>query len=60
MNESLLTYLGYEKEEELLGREFELLLGISAQLNFYSILYPKIQLEGLCQEIYLSLRKKDG
>ncbi|SFN26475.1 sensor domain-containing diguanylate cyclase [Proteiniclasticum ruminis] len=60
VNQSLLALLGYEKEEELLGREFELLLSTSAQFYFYSMLYPKIQLEGYCQEIYLSLRKKDG
>ncbi|WP_312460688.1 sensor domain-containing diguanylate cyclase [Proteiniclasticum sp.] len=60
LNQSLLALLGYEKEEELRGREFELLLGTSAQFYYYSILYPKIQMEGFCQEIYLSLRKKDG
>lgn len=60
VNQSLLALLGFEKEEELLGREFELLLRSSAQFFFYSMLYPKIQLEGYCQEIYLSLRNKDG
>ena len=38
LNQSLLALLGYEKEEELRGREFELLLGTSAQFYYYSIL----------------------
>lgn len=60
INNTLLFLTGYEKKEELLGESLDLLMDASAQFYYYAAVYPQMEMEGECQEIYLTLKRKDA
>lgn len=53
VNSTLLAMTGYEKKEDLL-------MDASAQFYYYAAVYPQMEMEGACQEIYLTLKRKDA
>ncbi|WP_336775822.1 sensor domain-containing diguanylate cyclase [Paenibacillus sp. MMO-58] len=59
VNQTLLTMLGYDREE-LLERHIESTMSVANKMFFHTYFYPYIQLYGQVNEMYLSLRTKEG
>ncbi|MTJ46759.1 PAS domain-containing protein, partial [Dolichospermum sp. UHCC 0259] len=59
VNATLLELLGY-KLDELLGRKIELILPIAGRIFYQTHFFPLLKLHGKTEEIYFSLRSKQG
>ncbi|MDA0767558.1 MAG: HAMP domain-containing sensor histidine kinase [Verrucomicrobia bacterium] len=59
VNECFAEWLGYPAGD-LLGKSFGTLLTGGGQLYFQSLCLPILKLEGTMEEVYLSLRTKEG
>jgi PAS domain S-box-containing protein len=59
INATLLGWLGYESEE-LTGRHIETLMGRGARIFYQTHFFPALKLHGKAEEIYFSLRHKNG
>jgi len=59
VNATLLGWLGYE-EGEVAGRHFETLLPPGGRLFYQSYFFPLLKLRDRAEEVYLSLRARDG
>lgn len=58
MNQTLLTMLGYERDE-LIGQHIESTMSVSNKVFFHTYFYPYIQLYGHVDEMYFSFRTRD-
>jgi PAS domain S-box-containing protein len=58
-NRTLAHLLGYEPDE-LTGRHFELLLGVGGKIFYQTHFFPILKLKGEVEEVYLSLRTREG
>lgn len=59
VNATLLGWLGYE-EGELSGRHFETLLPAGGRIFYQTHFFPLLKLHGRAEEVYLSLRTREG
>ncbi len=59
INATLLGWLGYEAGE-LRGRHFETLLPAGGRIFYQSYFFPLLKLQDRAEEVYLSLRARDG
>lgn len=59
VNATLLGWLGYEREE-VEGRHFETLLPPGGRIFYQSYFFPLLKLRDRAEEVYLSLRARDG
>lgn len=59
VNATLLGWLGYE-EEELMGQHFETLLPAGGRIFYQTHFFPLLKLQGRAEEVYLSLRAREG
>lgn len=59
VNATLLGWLGYEAGE-LTGRHFETLLPAGGRIFYQSYFFPLLKLQDRAEEVYLSLRARDG
>jgi PAS domain S-box-containing protein len=59
VNATLLGWLGYA-EGELAGRHFETLLPPGGRIFYQSYFFPLLKLQDRAEEVYLSLRARDG
>ena len=59
INSTLLELLGYEADS-LLGRKFELILPMASRIFYQTHFFPLLKLHGKIEEIYFSLRAKQG
>ncbi|HKR00241.1 MAG TPA: ATP-binding protein [Pyrinomonadaceae bacterium] len=59
VNATLLDSLGYD-QNELLGRHVESILPVASRIFYQTHFFPLLKLHGKAEEIYLSLRAKDG
>lgn len=59
INATLLDALGYELSE-LQGRHIESVLPVGARIFYQTHLFPLLKLHGKVEEVYFSLRAKDG
>jgi PAS domain S-box-containing protein len=59
VNATLLGWLGYG-EDELTGRHFETLLPPGGRIFYQTHFFPLLKLHGRAEEVYLSLRARDG
>ena len=58
-NQTLAHLLGYEPEQ-LHGRQFELILGVGGKIFYHTHFFPILKLQGEVEEVYLSLRTREG
>lgn len=58
-NTTLAQLLGYEPDE-LVGRHFELILGVGGKIFYQTHFFPILKLKGEVEEVYLSLRTREG
>ena len=58
-NLTLAHLLGYEAAD-LVGRHFELILGVGGKIFYQTHFFPILKLKGEVEEVYLSLRTRDG
>ncbi len=58
-NKILCKYLGYTRDE-LIGRKLEAIFTLSTRIFQQTHLYPLLQLKGLADEIYITLRTKEN
>ena len=58
-NLTLAHLLGYEPKD-LAGRQFELILGVGGKIFYHTHFFPILKLQGEVEEVYLSLRTRDG
>ncbi len=58
-NATLLALLGYERDE-LLGLHVEKLLPVASRIFYQTHLFPLLKLHDHVEEVYFSLRAKDG
>ena len=58
-NEALCQAVGYSKEE-LIGRKLASIFTLSTRLFQQTHIYPLLQLKGLAEEIYITLKHKSG
>src|ERR1044071_691565 len=58
-NSTLLGLLGYEAGE-LKGRHLESLLPVASRIFYQTHLFPLLRLHDRVEEVYFSLRSKDG
>jgi sigma-B regulation protein RsbU (phosphoserine phosphatase) len=58
-NEALCHYLGYTNGE-LIGQKLEQIFTLSTRIFQQTHFYPLLQLNGLAEEIYITLKRKDG
>jgi PAS domain S-box-containing protein len=58
-NDALSELLGYERGE-LLGRHFESVLPVASRIFYQTHLFPLLRLHGRVEEVYFSLRARDG
>jgi PAS domain S-box-containing protein len=59
VNRTLAELLGY-RSEELVGRHFETLLNVGARIFYQTHFFPVLKLHGEAEEVYLTLRSRDG
>ena len=59
VNEALCRYLNYTTDE-LLGQKLENIFTLSTRIFQQTHLYPLLQLKGHAEEIYITLKSKDG
>jgi PAS domain S-box-containing protein len=59
VNATLLGWLGYA-EGELAGRHFETLLPAGGRIFYQTHFFPLLKLHGRAEEVYLSLRAREG
>lgn len=59
VNETLCRYLNYTTDE-LLGQKLENIFTLSTRIFQQTHLYPLLQLKGHVEEIYITLKSKDG
>jgi sigma-B regulation protein RsbU (phosphoserine phosphatase) len=59
INNTLLVLLGYA-EDELRGRKIETILPIASRIFYQTHFFPLLKLHGKVEEIYFSLRSKQG
>ncbi len=59
VNQTLCTWLGYEKDELLEKRTLPSLFKIGGQIFFETHFYPMIAMQGYIKEIYFDILKKD-
>ncbi len=59
VNDTLLALLGYGREE-LVGRHVESLLPVASRIFYQTHLFPLLRLHDRVEEVYFSLRAKDG
>lgn len=59
VNVTLLNSLGYELNE-LQGRHVEIFLPIASRIFYQTHFFPLLKLHGRVEEVYLTLRAKDG
>lgn len=59
VNDILCRKLGY-KIEELIGQKLELIFTLSTRIFQQTHFYPLLELEGVVDEIYITLKRKDG
>jgi sigma-B regulation protein RsbU (phosphoserine phosphatase) len=59
INQTLLDQLGYEAPE-VVGQSVEALLTIASRIFYQTHFYPLLKLQGTADEIFLSLRMKNG
>jgi PAS domain S-box-containing protein len=59
VNDTLLALLGYGRGE-LVGRHVESLLPVASRIFYQTHLFPLLRLHDRVEEVYLSLRAKDG
>lgn len=59
INATLLDALGYELDE-LQGRHIETILPVSSRIFYQTHFFPLLKLHGKVEEIYFSLRSKNG
>jgi PAS domain S-box-containing protein len=59
VNATLLKLLGYELDE-LLGRHIESFLPVASRIFYQTHLFPILKLHNQVEEVYFSLRAKDG
>src|ERR1044071_8963473 len=59
VNATLLDSLGYELEE-VRGRHFETFLPVASRIFYQTHFFPLLKLHGRVEEVYLSLRAKNG
>ena len=60
INAPLCAMLGHERDELLAGRHVQTLLSAGGRVFYQTHLFPLLKLQGEVEEIYLSLRSKDG
>jgi PAS domain S-box-containing protein len=58
-NRTLAQLLGYAPDE-LVGRHFELILGVGGKIFYHTHFFPLLKLKGEAEEIYLALRTRAG
>jgi sigma-B regulation protein RsbU (phosphoserine phosphatase) len=58
-NEALCHYLGYSRNE-LIGQKLESIFTLSTRIFQQTHFYPLLQLKGLAEELYITLKSKDG
>jgi PAS domain S-box-containing protein len=58
-NITLAHLLGYEPDD-LVGRHFELILGVGGKIFYQTHFFPILKLKGEVEEVYLSLRTREG
>jgi PAS domain S-box-containing protein len=58
-NVTLAHLLGYEPAD-LVGRHFELILGVGGKIFYHTHFFPILKLKGEVEEVYLSLRTREG
>jgi signal transduction histidine kinase len=58
-NVTLAHLLGYEPAD-LAGRHFELILGVGGKIFYHTHFFPILKLKGEVEEVYLSLRTREG
>ena len=59
VNEPLCKNLGYSREE-LLGKKIETIFTVATRIFQQTHLFPLLKMQGHAEEIYISLRAKDG
>lgn len=59
VNQTIAELLGY-RSEELVGRHFETLLNVGARIFYQTHLFPVLKLHGEVEEVYLTLRSRNG
>jgi sigma-B regulation protein RsbU (phosphoserine phosphatase) len=59
VNATLLDSLGYELDE-LQGRHVETFLPVASRIFYQTHFFPLLKLHGRVEEVYLSLRAKNG
>ncbi|MEK4230263.1 sensor domain-containing diguanylate cyclase [Solibacillus sp. FSL H8-0538] len=59
VNNTLLEWMGY-KQENLIGKHFELLLTTGNKLVFHSYFYPNINLYGHVEELFINCKNQMG
>lgn len=59
VNDSLCRYLHYDRQE-LIGNKLELIFTLSTRIFQQTHFYPLLQLEGHAEEIYITLKSKEG
>ena len=59
INRTLAELLGYAPAE-LIGRKFESILAVGARIFYHTHFFPILKLRGEAEEIYLSLRSREG
>ncbi len=58
-NQTLARLLNY-RPEELIGRQLELILGVGGKIFYHTHFFPILKLQGEVEEVYLSLRTREG
>lgn len=59
VNQTLLSWLGYEREEVLYVKKFQSMLSIGARIFFETHFFPLIRMQGFVKEINFDLARKD-
>lgn len=60
INKTLLSLLGYEKEEVVENKKIQNLLGVGGRIYFETHFFPLVKMQGFVKEINFTLVRKDG
>ena len=59
VNDFLCNDLGYKKEE-LIGQKLQFIFTLSTRIFQQTHFYPLLELEGIAEELYITLKSKEG
>jgi sigma-B regulation protein RsbU (phosphoserine phosphatase) len=60
INETLVKLLGYQRKEDLIENSVETLLTLASRIFYQTHFFPLIKLNGTANEIFFSLKMKNG